>query len=205
MAISMSEDTYTQGLTWPEYLQQMTVNRQRILQVLDAIHPDEEEIEAARAAAEGHPGPLHILVMTEDWCGDAVVNVPVAVRLAEVLPNAQLRLFIRSQHPDLQAAYADEDVWSIPVISIFDGTWREIARFVEQSEEVRRRKEQWMSQFPQAPRWRASTDPEEKKRWTRLMARRLRDMMSWYKEGMWKSTWRALLQDMQRAGKRAHI
>jgi len=196
MPISLTEDLFSRGLTWPEYLQQMTVNRQRILQMLDTVRPTQEDIKTAIRASATHPAPLRILVMTEDWCGDAVVNVPVAVRLAQILPQAHLRLFIRSQHPDLQTAYAEEDVRNIPVISIFDGEGREIARFVEQAPEVRARKEAWMAQFPDAPQWRTSDKPEDKKRWTQLMARRLREMMKWYEEGMWKSTWNALVQAM---------
>jgi hypothetical protein len=31
--------------------------------------------------------------MTEDWCGDALMNLPIVARIVEALPGADLRLF----------------------------------------------------------------------------------------------------------------
>lgn len=192
-AIPMTAERFLQGLTWPQYLEQMTVNRQRVEEVLAAIHPTETDIAAARAAANHHERPLALAVLTEDWCGDAVVNVPVVVRFAEAVPGTHLRLFIRSQHPDLEAAYAREEVLSIPTVSFFDARWREVARWVEHSREARQRKAEWMARYPEAEGWRRSTDPEDEGRWQRLLARRLVAMIGWYREGLWRATWEEMV------------
>ncbi len=194
----LEETSYAQGLTWPDYLKQMTVNRQRILRVLDAIRPTEAEIQAVCEAVEGHVAPLSFLILTEDWCGDAVVNVPVVVRLAEALPNVRLRLFVRSQHAELQDMYAAEGVLHIPVISIFDGNGQEVARFVEQTPEVRAYKEAWLARFPEASAWRTSTDPAERRRWQRLMIRLLQELIEQYESGWWHTVWNFLLEALRR-------
>jgi hypothetical protein len=50
----------------------------------------------ARVAAV--PGRWKLLVLSADWCGDAVNLVPVLARLAEAAPNLALRLLDRDDH-----------------------------------------------------------------------------------------------------------
>src|SRR5437773_11701198 len=38
----------------------------------------------------------YVLVTTEDWCGDAVFNIPIVARIVEALPRAKLRVIARS-------------------------------------------------------------------------------------------------------------
>ncbi len=190
----MNETRFYQGLTWQAYLDQMTINKRRILGVLNAIQPDESDIQAARAAIAQHSPPISITILTEDWCGDAVVNIPVAVRFAEITPGTRLRLFTRSHNPDLEEAYALENIFSIPIISFFDGEWREIGRFVEHTPAARDQKAAWMAQYPEAEAWRHSSDPELRKRWQRLLSKRLLAMIQWYKAGLWRATWYAFIQ-----------
>jgi hypothetical protein len=44
------------------------------------------------------PGRWKLLVLSADWCGDAVNLVPVLARLAEAAPNLALRLLDRDAH-----------------------------------------------------------------------------------------------------------
>src|SRR5436190_10032321 len=46
-------------------------------------------------------GAWHLLVLSADWCGDAVNVVPVVARLAELTPNTDLRVLERDASPDL--------------------------------------------------------------------------------------------------------
>jgi len=73
----------------------------------------------ARAAAL--PGRWHLLVLSADWCGDAVNLVPVLARLAEAAPNVELRLLDRDEH----LALMDEHLTggtarAIPAVIILD-------------------------------------------------------------------------------------
>ena len=74
---------------------------------------------AERAAAV--PGRWHLLVLSADWCGDAVNIVPVLARLAEQVPNLDLRLLDRDEHPDLMDTHlTDGRSRSIPVVMLLD-------------------------------------------------------------------------------------
>lgn len=203
--MNITAEKYEEGKTWAAFLAGMTENRERLLRVLAAVQPTPEDIRAAQEAAAAWPKPLRVLVLTEDWCPDAIVNIPVVFRLVDALPGTHLRFFYRSEHPDLAEAYAREGVRSIPVVSFFDGHWREVARWVEHSRAVQERKAAWMAQYPDAERWRNSEDPEEQQRWRALMARRFVAMVRWYREeGLWRATWEELVTALREGNTLSH-
>jgi hypothetical protein len=77
----------------------------------------------ARVAAL--PGRWHLLVLSEDWCGDAVNSVPYVARLAELAPNLDLRVLARDEHPDLMDAHLTGTARSIPVVIVYDDRFAE--------------------------------------------------------------------------------
>ncbi|MFL5607519.1 MAG: thioredoxin family protein [Gemmatimonadaceae bacterium] len=76
-----------------------------------------------RVAALG--GAWHLLVLSEDWCGDAVNTVPVVAKLAELSPNLDLRVLARDENPDLMDAHLTGTSRSIPVVIALDAEFRE--------------------------------------------------------------------------------
>ena len=76
-----------------------------------------------RVAALG--GMWHLLVLSEDWCGDAVNTLPVVARLAELSPNLELRVLGRDANPDLMDAHLTGRSRSIPVVIVLDEDFRE--------------------------------------------------------------------------------
>jgi hypothetical protein len=71
------------------------------------------------------PGTWHLLVLSEDWCGDAVNTVPVVARLAERCPNLDLRVLGRDANPDLMSSHLTGTSRSIPVIIVLDEAFEE--------------------------------------------------------------------------------
>lgn len=73
----------------------------------------------ARAAAV--PGRWKVLVLSADWCGDAVNIVPVLARLAEAAPNLDLRLLDRDAHLALMDEHLTGGIArSIPAAILLD-------------------------------------------------------------------------------------
>ncbi|MEO8560831.1 MAG: thioredoxin family protein [bacterium] len=70
-------------------------------------------------------GEWHLLVLSEDWCGDAVNTVPVVAKLAALAPNLDLRLLARDQNLDLMDAHLTGQSRSIPTVIAFDADFRE--------------------------------------------------------------------------------
>ncbi|MHB1864412.1 MAG: thioredoxin family protein [Gemmatimonadaceae bacterium] len=83
--------------------------------------PDEFVARAARAG-----GPWHLLVLSEDWCGDAVNSVPVVQRLVERVPTLDLRILGRDANPDVMDAHLTGKSRSIPVVMLLDAGFQEL-------------------------------------------------------------------------------
>lgn len=85
----------------------------------------------ARVAADLLPrvaavtGRWNLLVLSEDWCGDAVNSVPVIVRLAESIAECECRIVSRDANPDLMNSHLTTGTRSIPVVMVLDDTYQE--------------------------------------------------------------------------------
>ena len=70
-------------------------------------------------------GRWHLLVLSADWCGDAVNTVPVIARLAEQSSNTELRILERDANLDLMDAHLTGTSRSIPAVIALDGDYVE--------------------------------------------------------------------------------
>ena len=95
----MTPERFAQGLTFPQYLAQMRTNKERF----EKRMADAEITPADREALRGRK--LKILVITEDWCGDALVGFPALARLVEDAPDVEMRVFLRDANPDVMDQY----------------------------------------------------------------------------------------------------
>ena len=79
------------------------------------------------AAALSVPGRWRLLTLAEDWCGDGVNSLPFLARLADAVPQLDLRVLRRDENPDLMDAHLTGGSRSIPVVMILDEDYREVA------------------------------------------------------------------------------
>jgi Thioredoxin len=124
----VTRERFRQGMTWEQYLNQMTTNKETFLKFFDdaKIRPED------RAALDRLGKKLSCLVLTEDWCGDALYNVPVLAKLVHGHPRIEMRIFLRDKNPDLMDQYLNQGIYrSIPVFAFFDENMNEVARFIE--------------------------------------------------------------------------
>lgn len=70
-----------------------------------------------------------LLVIAEDWCGDASNTVPIVTRLAEALPGFEVRIVLRDQHPELMDRYLTDGSRSIPIVIALDEEGRELGHW----------------------------------------------------------------------------
>ena len=73
---------------------------------------------ARRLAVVG--GRWKLLVLAEDWCGDASNTVPVLARFAEDLPGLELRIIKRDESPEVMDRFLTNGTRSIPMAIILD-------------------------------------------------------------------------------------
>jgi hypothetical protein len=127
----VTPERFAQGLTFAAYLAQMRTNKERFeKRMADALITP-----ADREAIRGRK--LKILVITEDWCGDALVGFPALARLVDDATNVEMRVFLRDANPDVMDQYLKRGLYrTIPVIVFFDDQMNELARYMERQDVV---------------------------------------------------------------------
>jgi hypothetical protein len=70
-----------------------------------------------------------LLVIAEDWCGDASSTVPVLAKLASTVPGLELRIIRRDQHPEVMDLYLTNGSRSIPIVIALDEQFRELGHW----------------------------------------------------------------------------
>lgn len=117
------EERYSSALDFPSYAASVQKNAEFWRGVYrTASIPDDLARRATSLAAT-----WRLLVLSEDWCGDAVNTVPVLARLAEVTPRLMLRILGRDANPDLMTAHLSSGARSIPVVMLLDESLEERA------------------------------------------------------------------------------
>jgi len=126
--MAISRERFDSGMTVTAYKAQMKTNQEQFAENERkvALRPADVEFFA------GLPEPVNVLVITEDWCGDALANVPVLARLAQETGKLNVRVFLRDQNLDLADQYLKEGKYrSVPVFVFFDQQMRELGHFIE--------------------------------------------------------------------------
>ena len=70
-----------------------------------------------------------LLVLAEDWCGDASNTVPIVARLADASPGLELRVLRRDEHPAVMDRYLTNGSRSIPIVVALDRHFRELGHW----------------------------------------------------------------------------
>jgi len=129
----VTRERFAQGMTVQQYLDQMGTNKDTFVKFLGEIKVKPED----KRALESLGKKLKCMIITEDWCGDALYNVPVLLKLIEGNPNIETRVFLRDKNPDLMDQYLNKGMFrSIPVFAFFDENMNEVARLLERPPKV---------------------------------------------------------------------
>jgi hypothetical protein len=124
----MTRERFEQGMTLEQYIDHMSVNRERFVEKLDGttIGPEDTRLLARLGTAR------RVLVLSEDWCGTCLAHVPYVAKLVEGDPRIEMRLFPRDQNLDVMDQYLKKGLYrAIPVFVFFDEHMNEVARFIE--------------------------------------------------------------------------
>lgn len=175
---------FAQGLTYAEYLAQMSDNRQHFERSYREFDLGADEARFFAGLNET-AGPVRVLVIGEDWCPDVQRGVPVMARIAEA-SGMELRIFPRDKNPDLMDLYLKEGKYaSIPVFAFFDQAWQALGHWIERPAVASSLMDQMKSELARANLSEAETKAEIKQRvaglwddWRRETVRELRELLS---------------------------
>jgi thioredoxin family protein len=70
-----------------------------------------------------------LLVIAEDWCGDASNTVPIIARLVSQAPVLELRVIMRDKYPEVMDQYLTNGSRSIPIVIVLNESFEEIGHW----------------------------------------------------------------------------
>ena len=160
--MTLAAERWEQALTPDEYIGQMAQNRERF-----EANIERTKVMPGDWAAFGRE-PLHILVLTEDWCGDSAQFVPMVIKLAQQIPTVEVRILRRDEHRDLADRYRRKDGYqAIPVFIVLDSEMQELGALIERPErataEIMEEQKRFLAAHPELPGGNRAFDrmPEE--------------------------------------------
>ena len=118
---TVAPERFASGSTFEDLLARAKQNGE----LWSAVYKRAQIDDAAKERAQALEHPHHLLVLNEDWCGDAVNIVPYVARLAESTPMIDLRILGRDANPDLMNAHLTGTSRSIPIVIVYDSLFRE--------------------------------------------------------------------------------
>lgn len=132
------ETAYREGQSFDGYRFRLRVH-------VDAFAEVYERLAFVREQAGHAPlGAGRILILTEDYCIDSVLNVPLIGRLAEASPLVTLRIASRDAHAALAALFPGRGgVSRLPTVIFLDQPHHVVGYWSERS----KRDHEWMAGF----------------------------------------------------------
>jgi hypothetical protein len=120
--MTFTSSEWEAGIAWEEYL--VGVKERASLW---RHHWKRGELdELSRRRLEDLPGPRRVLILTEDWCGDAIRAVPWIVKACRAAPGVEVRLVDAALHDDLMTRYVTKGGRAVPVAIVQDVDGREL-------------------------------------------------------------------------------
>lgn len=108
---------YDSAPTFDAFVEAAQANKQLWATTYRLARVPDTFVERVRAL----PHMLRLLVLNEDWCGDAVNTLPAIAKLASLAPDRMdLRVLGRDANPDLMDAHLTGASRSIPVVIVLD-------------------------------------------------------------------------------------
>ncbi|WP_301109083.1 thioredoxin family protein [Sporosarcina sp.] len=115
---------FEEAVSLQEYMDNMETHKENSFLIYNEfeVPKDDEFIEILK---EKQP---HVLVITEDWCGDAMLNNPILRRIAEAA-LIDVRTVLRDENPDLIDRHLTNGGRSIPIYILLDSAGEVMAKW----------------------------------------------------------------------------
>lgn len=134
---------FEKGLTSEDYINTMTVNKENMLDIKKqfSLHLVEEAQKLSELK-------LRALILTADWCGDAMVNLPVFMEIADSA-HIETRFFIRDENLELMDQYlTNGTARSIPIIVLIDEDGEEYVKWGPRAKAVQTMVDEMKQELP---------------------------------------------------------
>lgn len=136
---------FAKGLTTKQYIDGMQTHKENLQKVYESFHLSEANKEALLAMPTDG---MKVIVLTEDWCGDAMVNIPILLRIIEAT-NIDVRFILRDSNLELMDQYlTNGTARSIPIFIFIDEKGNELAVWGPRAAKIQQRFDEVKAQLP---------------------------------------------------------
>ncbi|RYG74513.1 thioredoxin family protein [Lentibacillus lipolyticus] len=123
---------FEKGMDTDTYIESMQKNKENLLHIYDHFTPP-EDAQLFQKLAEHN---LRVIVLTEDWCGDAMLNIPILIRIAEKA-GISAAFLPRDENLELMDQYLTNGTSrSIPKFIFIDNNGNEVAVWGPRAEKI---------------------------------------------------------------------
>ena len=130
----VTPERFSQGFNYPDYMDQIKVNKARFEGFYDGLKLSDEDTEFFKELVSRPNGPAKMMVLGEDWCGDVIRGLPVLARIAEAA-GIPISIFPRDTHLDIMNEYLNKgEFLSIPVAVFYTSDHKYICHWIERPE-----------------------------------------------------------------------
>ncbi|MED3563304.1 thioredoxin family protein [Bacillus xiapuensis] len=136
---------YLKGMTPEEYINSMSRNKEEMLTIYEGYQvskADKTKLEPLKARE------LRAIVLTEDWCGDALLNNPILLRIADAA-GMEVRFVLRDQNLELMDQYLTNGTSrAIPIFIFIDQEGNEAEVWGPRATEIQELVDKGRSELP---------------------------------------------------------
>lgn len=135
---------YQKAMSPDTYIESMDKHKENLLHVYDHFTiPNDEDFFKNLEKRN-----LRAIVLTEDWCGDAMLNVPILLRLTEAA-DIDVRMLLRDQNLELMDQYlTNGKSRSIPIFIFIDEDGEEVAKWGPRAEKIQKFSDESRNNLP---------------------------------------------------------
>ncbi|MCQ6277037.1 thioredoxin family protein [Bacillus sp. V3B] len=140
---------FEKGLTKEDYMSGMKVNKDGMDTIYNGFTLNNQEKKQLEGVKDKG---LKVIALSEDWCGDAMLNNPILLTIAEEA-NIEVRFLLRDQNLELMDQYlTNGTARSIPIYIFMDQNGEEKAVWGPRAEKIQELVMRERSQLPDQER-----------------------------------------------------
>ncbi|CDQ39232.1 MULTISPECIES: thioredoxin family protein [Virgibacillus] len=135
---------FEKGINPDTYIESMEKHKENLLYIYDHFElPNDQTFFSSVVKKK-----LRIIILTEDWCGDAMLNIPILLRIADTT-DMEVRMLLRDNNLELMDNYlTNGKSRSIPIFIFIDEQGEEIAKWGPRSSTLQSFVDQSQAKLP---------------------------------------------------------
>jgi len=183
----ITKEIWNSGLSLKEYIGQMDTLQKEMQQRVNDLRITSAEFQKLREFNQVRK----ILVLTEAWCKDSLMNLPIIAKIVEASPYTEMKIFIRHENPELTQFFSQHGYNNIPLCWVMKADFSFCGAWVERPQSAYRMLEAWKNNHPDYSEIlndNTLSDEQKKIKIKPLLDLLLDEMWNWYDTGLQSDT-----------------